>query len=210
MDVTAKQTDLPAVAYPDRWDRHVAYWVSQLLSPPVLGLGGALLVGAVIGTVPGWLWVGVFLLLGAIVPTLYVLYLLQTGEVSDFHLNKREERTKPTLAALLGTTAAAIVIGLGNGPALLLALAIAAVIQNVIFFVITLWWKVSAHSAAAAAVGTLSWAVYGVAAWPVMLCVPLVLWARIRLKRHTPAQTVVGAALGFAILLVALIWVGFV
>jgi PAP2 superfamily len=62
--------------------------------------------------------------------------------------------------------------------------------------VVTLWWKLSVHTAAAA--GTV--AILALTFDPVLtLAVPavaLVAWARVRLGDHTPAQTLAGAALG--------------
>jgi membrane-associated phospholipid phosphatase len=61
---------------------------------------------------------------------------------------------------------------------------------------LTLWWKVSLHTAAAsgtAAILVLSFGPLFILALPPIV---LVAWSRIRLGDHTPAQTLAGAALG--------------
>jgi membrane-associated phospholipid phosphatase len=71
-----------------------------------------------------------------------------------------------------------------------------------VIFGITLWWKISVHSAAAAGVATLIWSLIG-ATLPLLAGVVIIAWSRVRLRRHTVAQTIAGAALGFAIFMVA-------
>jgi membrane-associated phospholipid phosphatase len=61
---------------------------------------------------------------------------------------------------------------------------------------VTLWWKLSLHTAAASgtvAILVLTLGPLLILALPV---VALVAWSRIRLGDHTPAQTLAGAALG--------------
>jgi hypothetical protein len=61
---------------------------------------------------------------------------------------------------------------------------------------VTLWWKVSVHTAAASGTVAILVVTFGP---PLLLALPaiaLVAWSRIRLGDHTPAQTLVGAALG--------------
>ena len=81
----------------------------------------------------------------------------------------------------------------------------------VIFMVINLFWKISLHTAFVAAAATLLIIVYNpVGAWTLVL-VPLVAWARIEMKLHSPAQVTSGALLAAAIALIVfwcfgLIW----
>jgi hypothetical protein len=81
--------------------------------------------------------------------------------VSDIHLRKRSERVRPTLVTLAAAVAIWVLLFAGNGPALLIALATANVVQTALFFAITLRWKISAHTGSAATLAVL-------AAWPVL------------------------------------------
>ena len=64
----------------------------------------------------------------------------------------------------------------------------------------TLRWEVSAHSTVAAMAGCVVWTLTG-SPLALFFGLPAVMWSRIHLERHAPAQTLAGAALGIAIFL---------
>lgn len=188
------------------WDWQFALWIKQVGSPPVTALTGVFLVGLLLSTAEAWLWALYYGLLAVVVPSLYVLALYQRGVVSDIHLRNRSERIRPTLATLAAAVTVWLLLFVGHGPALLIALAAANVIQTALFFAITLHWKISAHTGSAAALAVLAaWGLPGLAAVPIILSVPLIAWSRVRLEDHTPAQTVIGAVLGSLIFAAALL-----
>ncbi len=194
---------------PADWDWQLALWIKQIGSPPVTAMTGVILVGLLLSTAKAWLWVLSFGLLTVVVPALYVLALYQQGKVSDIHLRIRSERVRPTLVTLATAITIWVWLYSGDGPALLIALAGANLIQTMLFFVITLRWKISAHTASAATLAVLAaWGLGGMAAAPIILSVPLIAWSRVRLEDHTPAQTVMGAMLGSLIFSVALLVYG--
>jgi membrane-associated phospholipid phosphatase len=61
---------------------------------------------------------------------------------------------------------------------------------------VTLWWKLSVHTAAASGTVAILALTFGPALTLTIPTVALVAWSRVRLGDHTPAQTVAGAALG--------------
>lgn len=186
------------------WDFQLAYWVSQIVSPPVLGLGAAILIAATLSTVSAWLWALFYMLLAVLVPVLYVVWLVRCGKLTDLHMPLREERIRPLICTLLVAFAAWGLLWAAAAPRPLQWLAGVNSIQMVLFFAITLRWKISLHCAAAANLAVLSWTLLGGAAAPLVMTVPLVAWSRVHLQRHTLAQTTAGALLGTTILLVAL------
>jgi membrane-associated phospholipid phosphatase len=95
----------------------------------------------------------------------------------------------------------------GAAPRLLLALAGASTVQTLIIFLVTLRWKISGHAAAITGLAVLSWLLASPVVAPAALSVPLVIWARLRLRRHTFFQALAGAAVG-ALISVAVHWVG--
>jgi membrane-associated phospholipid phosphatase len=70
-----------------------------------------------------------------------------------------------------------------------------------ILSLVTLFWKISFHGATISAAATATLMVAGSSAWPMMLLVPLVGWARVRLKRHTLRQVIYGSLVGALIAL---------
>jgi membrane-associated phospholipid phosphatase len=115
---------------------------------------------------------------------------------TDRHVRMRQQRLVPFLAAIGSFLAGlALLVGLG-APRQLVALVVAMLTCLAATMLLTLWWKVSLHTAAAsgtAAILILSFGPLFILALPPIV---LVAWSRIRLGDHSPAQTMAGAALG--------------
>ncbi len=188
------------------WPKVTAYFarvISRLSSPPVSASVGIAIMANVTGAT-GWLWALLYLLFAVPLPALYVMWKMRRGEITDFHIQVRAQRTKPYLMILLCTGLALIGMVLGHAPQLMILVAAAGWLQTAALFVITLWWKVSAHTAALAGISVLALGTLGASAWPLAAGVPLVAWSRVKLQRHTLSQTIVGSALGLLISIGAL------
>jgi membrane-associated phospholipid phosphatase len=79
---------------------------------------------------------------------------------------------------------------------------LAAIVMIGILSLVTLFYKISFHGATISAAATVTLMVAGSSAWPIMLLVPLVGWARVRLERHTPRQVIFGSLVGALIALI--------
>lgn len=182
-----------------RW----AVWASEVMAPTVL----AAVVPVVVGSAAdGWRGAGLAAA-GAVVAVvpglLLVLHLVRRGRVVDHHLPDRADRPRVLGAAGVGVVAAvALVASLGAPPALRVLFAAMAVLLAVVV-VVSARWKVSLHAAAAAAsLGALlavlgPWALVGL---PLLVVLAA---SRVVLGAHTPAQVLVGLALGAAAAAVA-------
>lgn len=186
----------------------IAWWITQIGSPPVLGLVGILLVGFALEMSQIWAQLLLYASLSLLLPFGFVLWLLQQGKVSDYNLTRREDRFWPMVVSMASALFGWVVLRQMSAPALLLALATANLAQSVTYFFITLRWKVSIHSAVAAGLAVLASATAGGTVWALVLAVPLIAWSRVVLRRHTVAQTVVGAAIGSLFLAFALLLYG--
>ena len=187
------------------WDERLAFWISQIGSPPLTTTAcialGVLSLPASRST---WYWMGVYLVLVVLMPLLYLVWLLKKGLITDIHLKVREQRTRPLLVTVAAAFMAWGILHFGAAPRLLVALAAAMCLQTVIFLAITLRWKISFHSASAAGMAVMAWLAIGSLSIWFALSVPIIAWARVRLQRHTASQTLVGATLGGSILLTVL------
>jgi membrane-associated phospholipid phosphatase len=154
---------------------------------------------------PGaWRYASVYVVLAVVTPLVYLVWLLRHGYVSDLDVKARQERWRPLLAALGGLALSTVIFWLTEAPREMSAVCAALWLYTLLAFVITLRWKISMHSAAMAATAILIWALSGRVIVPVAAGIPIIAWARIRLNRHTPAQTVAGALLGGLIMASAL------
>lgn len=178
------------------WKNRWARIVSGVLSPLTISLVAVAVAGYAIKDESVLNWIALYVVLSILPPTLYIMYLVRKGTVSDFHLNVRTERTKPFLLMTTNSALGFTVMLLLGAPKLILIVLAAAVLQLLFMLIITLRWKISGHCTAIAGLVVLTIALFGENMLPLILTVPLVAWSRIRLKRHTFAQTLAGTGLG--------------
>ena len=183
---------------PRTWDGRLASLASNLGSPPVLASVAVALIALKLSSARAWMWGSVYLLLGVMMPFLYVVWLVKRGNVTDIDVRLRKQRFQPLLVTITCTGLAWLVLALGVAPATMTVVVGALWFQAVAVFAITLRWKISVHAATAAGATTMAWVLLGTPL-PLVLIVPLVAWSRVRLRRHTLPQTVAGAVLGFVI-----------
>jgi hypothetical protein len=196
VQVTLEGNVYPPAELIGRWDLWLARWVSDLLCPPVIAAVSIVVAAAYLATPVAWKWAALFLALAVATPTLYVIWLLYRGEVTDFHLRVREQRIKPMIVIVTTTLSAWLMLIARHAPYLLVGVATAGMAITLILLLVTLRRKISAHTTAMSSLAMLCCILIGPAAAPMMLSVPLVAWARVCLRRHTLAQTLAGAALG--------------
>jgi membrane-associated phospholipid phosphatase len=64
---------------------------------------------------------------------------------------------------------------------------------------VTIFWKISIHTACAAGTVAILVIEFGPALWVTFPVVAAVAWARVALRDHTPAQVTAGALVGFTV-----------
>lgn len=183
----------------------LAYWISQIGSPPLTGAVTALMIGFTIATPPAWRWTWFYITLTILAPCAYIIWLVRVGKAVDFHLPNREQRIRPLQLSVVTAIITWLVLYQVAAPRLLQMLATVNVVQTAIFLLITLYWKISLHCTAATILSELAFALFGASAAPLTMSIPLIAWSRVHLERHTVAQTVGGVLLGVGILTPALL-----
>ncbi len=117
---------------------------------------------------------------------------VRSGKYTDASVSVREQRT--SIYAVGGTCLVILlaVLIIGKAPVVIIACLISAVIATALGYWINRFTKLSLHSAAmAGCTAVLLWTapIIGVI---MAVFAPLVGWARIRLKHHTPVQILIG------------------
>ena len=136
----------------------------------------------------------------AIAPVLYIVYLLKSNKISGgADLRHREERWRPYLVGIGSCVLGFLVLLQLHAPREILWLTLCYAINTTVMALITQRWKISAHAAGAALPATALWAVFGAGALAFALVVPMVCWARVRVKMHTVWQVTAGAVIGSAL-----------
>lgn len=181
--------------------------VSNVAAPPVLAVLGAILLAAHTAEQGDWRWALLFGLTAVLLPSLYVAWEVYRGRISDIHLPLREERTRPALVTVAIALVVYTIFTWWPAPPYFRMLALAYGLQAILFFLITLRWKISLHSAAAGSLTVLGIAAFSGSGLLFALTVPVIAWSRVRLERHTLMQTVTGALLGAMVVVISLAWV---
>ncbi len=183
-------------APPELLDR-VAFVVSGFSSPfVVLPLFISVLIvhhGYTREQATAWAVITVGFLVG--LPLLYIVRGLRRGTISDLHVGDLAQRRRPFLVAVFGAALAGLVLRLAGAPDDLQLGAAAVVINGGLFGLISLRWKISMHPSTLAACAVLCGMVLHPWWFAVLLLVPLVMWARVRRRRHDWAQGIIATLL---------------
>jgi len=140
-------------------------------------------------------WAFLCLTFGAIVPYIYIRFLYKKKRINDIHIPIKEERIKPLLVSCVSYIICFLVLYIMDGPLFLKSVFAVSVVSTVILTVITYFWKISLHT---------SWVTFVVITFNILfgrwmllliLLIPAIGWARVRIKRHTVIQVISGAGI---------------
>ncbi len=118
---------------------------------------------------------------------------------TDGDIPNREDRFYPLLMGASSYAIGAAILFVIGAPRIVTALMVAYAVNTVAIMLISFRWKISIH--ATGVVGPTMALVYafGSVGIILILTLPAIMWSRYVLKRHTPAQLVCGALMGFAL-----------
>lgn len=144
----------------------------------------------------------VVLLSVVLVPTIALLvYALKTKKISNWDISNREERVK-ALPVFLGFFLLGLICIFLLGNIMVTKFMVFFFILNALFFLITIWFKLSGHMANAVVFIGIAIIWFGGSSWMLAGMVPLLSWSRLVLKRHTVSQVIVGIVFGVAMVIV--------
>lgn len=133
---------------------------------------------------------------------LFIIVCVFLGIFSNFDVSKREQR--PLLFAFSAFVMFCYFLSLivFNGPKILFLALFTVILGFIAITIINKWIKVSIHLAVASSVFLFTGIIYRGYFFLFLVLIPLLAWSRIKLKEHTPAETVVGSILGIMITLI--------
>lgn len=173
--------------------------VSRVLDPVwEIPLALLLAVGFAVREGLRWRFVGLLLFIDAVVPMIFFLIMIYHKQIKDWDIQNRVQRIPLylfTMICHLGGIWLAHELGRNELVSILLVFYAVAVI----FFVITLKWKISLHAGVNSVLITTVNILYGWHLWWLYILLSLVMWARVYQKHHTWAQVVAGAGVGIGV-----------
>ena len=133
----------------------------------------------------------------AVMPVVYIAYLLRTNRIAGgVDLAHKEERWRPYLVGIGSCVLGFLILMWLHAPGSILLLTLCYAVNSSVMAIITQRWKISAHAAGAALPATALVSFFGAAALAFAVIVPMVCWARVKVKMHTVAQVSMGALIG--------------
>ena len=120
---------------------------------------------------------------------------------SNFDVSKREQR--PLLFSFSAFVMFCYLLSLLvlDGPKVLFIAVLAIILGLIVIVIVNRWIKASIHMATATSVLLFIGIVYKGYSLFLLTLIPLLAWARVKTKEHTPLETVIGSILGVVITL---------
>jgi membrane-associated phospholipid phosphatase len=175
----------------------IARIVTDVLSPGYVVIGLLLVIGwNATGTVEGLGWGLLAAVICGACPLGLVFFGVWRGWWTDVHVSVRKQRFVPVTAAAVANLAGVGILLALHAPRALVALVLAVLAGLVAGGIITIWWKISGHTAVAGAAATALTVAYGPVLLAAFLVVAVIGWSRVTLRDHTPAQATAGLLLG--------------
>lgn len=174
-------------------EKKLAKWISIIIGPHTLFpiVFGILITQAQLNLNQLRILVPSILILEVILPLGYISFAPRFGLAGKWDMEKRKERI-PLFALVLTTTGLSLAIIHFYGTQLLFNITLIFLILLAIMAAITEFWKISLHAALVTAATIFINFLYGWRLSYLYLLIPLTGWARLKLKKHTPAQVVAG------------------
>ncbi|MCE1245548.1 MAG: hypothetical protein LWY06_02765 [Firmicutes bacterium] len=130
-----------------------------------------------------------------IIPFVYILICVKRNNITDLHVAELGQRKKPFIVTLVGVALIIGILTMIHAPKEIIILGYVMLLNGFIFFIISLFWKISMHSSILAGVVTslmvLVNSTYGYG----FLLIPILIWARMRRQRHSLYQGITATIL---------------
>lgn len=140
----------------------------------------------------------VTLIFSVIIPSI-IAYTWIKNKNLELDIPNKEDRLYPLFWIILSYSLGVIVLHVISAPPVITVLMFYYFSSTLVVLIISLFWKISIHSVWVA--GPVAYLIYifGYSGLVFLVLIPLVMWSRLFLKRHTPIQVIAGASLGFVL-----------
>lgn len=132
------------------------------------------------------------LIFAAFLPFTAILMWIKNKNL-DVDVSNKDERIFPLLIGVICSLMGVITLFIANAPIVTIAFMFCYFTTTLLILFITYFWKISVHAVGFAGITAAITYVFGYLGLLFGLPLLLVMWSRIYLQKHTPAQVVVGA-----------------
>jgi membrane-associated phospholipid phosphatase len=184
-------------SYSNQFKERSAHFISTATNAPLVAIPVFFLINYFLLEGPVFIMVtGISIFFAGVMPIIISLLWIKNKKI-EIDMPKREDRPYPLLMVSLSYLVGAALLYAFQAPPITTVLMFCYFSNTIIVLLISLFWKISIHSMGVAGPATAMIYVFGYAGLIFALIVPLVMWSRTYLKRHTLSQVMVGALLGF-------------
>ncbi|MCE5213779.1 MAG: PAP2 family protein [Methanobacterium sp.] len=141
------------------------------------------------------------LIFATIIPSI-IAFLWVKYKKLEIDMPRKEDRFYPLLWILSSYLLGVIILLLISAPPITTILMFCYFSNTLVVLIISLFWKISIHSVGVAGPVAALIYVFGYVGLIALILIPLVMWSRLYLRRHTLFQVIVGALLGFILTIV--------
>lgn len=115
----------------------------------------------------------------------------------EMDMPNREDRLYPLLCTIISYLLGVITLFTINAPSIITVLMFCYFTNTLLVLIISSFWKISIHTVGVAGPAVFLIYVFGYPGLIFLPLIPIVMWSRLFLKRHTFNQVIAGAILGF-------------
>lgn len=138
------------------------------------------------------------LLFGTFLPLIAALMWIKSRNL-DLDVSNKDERTFPLLFGALSYIIGIIMLFIAGAPAVAAILMLCYLTNIILTILVTFFWKISVHSMGIAGPAAAITCIFGYPGLLFGLPLIMVMWSRVYLNQHTPAQVIVGAITSFTV-----------
>ncbi len=140
-------------------------------------------------------WAFLCFLFGTVVPYLYIWFLYKKKKINDMHISEKEDRIKPLVVSCISYIIFFIILYVLEGPLFLKSIFAVIIVSTIILTIVTYFWKICLQASGITFMVITFNILFG--KWMLLMIplIPLIGWARVRIKKHTVGQVILGAGI---------------
>jgi membrane-associated phospholipid phosphatase len=179
-----------------KYEKKIAKLISNITQPPVVSIPTFAIINYVLLGFNNSLMITMICwIFGAFLPITTSLILIRKMH-TDMDITDRTKRTLPLFLAVCSYVIGFLVLLSLGAPSLTTALMFIYSSNTLIILFINLSWKISIHTMGIAGPTVALTYLFGFSGLLFGLLIPLVMWSRVKLKKHTISQVVAGGLTG--------------
>jgi len=143
------------------------------------------------------------------IPLIFFAVMYKLGWVSDIDLSDRSQRPLYLVVFIIGLAIASAILYFLQVPLKFFVYTFSGLVMTILTTIITFCWKISFHTAVTTSVVTAITILGGARYIPIFLLIPIIAWARVKLKKHTVSQVIGGFVVAWVVTEVVFYLFGF-